>query len=140
MTNSLRKPTRLTTRIEKATLVAIELLHPNLEHELAPISSRQLLDSVQHSMPNDQVTESELLIAMNKLHQKGHLAELQIQAAPEDGSLVFIVRGSGYAARSQPEAMFSLGGAAATPSAPAATNNRGAGSTRPMGSSTPLRF
>ncbi len=40
MTNSLRKPTRLTTRIEKATLVAIELLHPNLEHELAPISSR----------------------------------------------------------------------------------------------------
>lgn len=51
MTNSLRKPTRLTTRIEKATLVAIELLHPNLEHELAPISSRQLLDSVQHSMP-----------------------------------------------------------------------------------------
>jgi hypothetical protein len=95
MTNSLRKPTRLTTRIEKATLVAIELLHPNLEHELAPISSRQLLDSVQHSMPNDQVTESELLIAMNKLHQKGHLAELQIQAAPEDGSLVFIVRGSG---------------------------------------------
>lgn len=100
MTNSLRKPTRLTTRIEKATLVAIELLHPNLEHELAPISSRQLLDSVQHSMPNDQVTESELLIAMNKLHQKGHLAELQIQAAPEDGSLVFIVRGSGYAERS----------------------------------------
>lgn len=87
MTNSLRKPTRLTTRIEKATLVAIELLHPNLEHELAPISARQLLDSVQHSMPNDQVTESELLIAVNKLHQKGHLAELQIQAAPEDGSL-----------------------------------------------------
>ncbi len=72
MTNSLRKPTRLTTRIEKATLVAIELLHPNLEHELAPISARQLLDSVQHSMPNDQVTESELLIAVNKLHQKGH--------------------------------------------------------------------
>ena len=101
MTNSLRKPTRLTTRIEKATLVAIELLHPNLEHELAPISARQLLDSVQHSMPNDQVTESELLIAVNKLHQKGHLEELQIQAAPEDGSLVFMVRGSGYAERSR---------------------------------------
>lgn len=104
MTNSLRKPTRLTTRIEKATLVAIELLHPNLEHELAPISARQLLDSVQHSMPNDQVTESELLIAVNKLHQKGHLAELQIQAAPEDGSLVFMVQGSGCIARTLPVA------------------------------------
>ncbi len=71
MAKSFIKPTRLTTRIEKATLVGIELLHPNLGGELAPILCRQLLDSVQHSMPNDKVTESDLLIALNKLYRKG---------------------------------------------------------------------
>lgn len=101
MAKSFKKPTRLTTRIEKATLVGIELLHPNLDGELAPILCRQLLDSVQHSMPNDKVTESDLLIALNKLYRKGHLAEFQIQASPEDGSLMFMVRGSDYAERSR---------------------------------------
>lgn len=87
------RPARLTKPLDKATLVGLEFLHPNLEDEVASISGEQLLANVRKKMSNEDVTADDLLKSLNVLYTKGHLSELEILNDPDRG-LVIRCRGN----------------------------------------------